>query len=412
MSFKDEWREVGLFYFIEITTTIAPSLIIGAAIYLVGIGFTYIEIGTIFLVNRLVVGISEIPTGIVADKYGRKFSTLVGLFIWGVAYTALPLQSSFFYLLTIFGLLGFGLTFISGALSAWFIDTLKEKGLEEWIHRCTSRKASINGLSRFSAYLVVIYFYYRFYTGGVLSDTIIGIMKLFYIAAGLILLFTFLIVWWEGKEVNVESNKTEEKRLLGYIRKTLKNSLEFMYQSRIILILAIEAIIFMFAFSVFQGGKKPFLTEILNQPVYVLSILTAVTSFIGFFINMKSEAFKEWVGDYPLTLLVLTIPVGVSIFIFSLTREPIFAFGLFILVTVFMVFRKPIKSVYFQKNIPSNIRATMGSFFSLINQIGGALGVLIIFGYIGDVYGLQTALMVGGVIISSISFIYLILKKK
>lgn len=412
MSFKEEWSEVGIFYFAEITTTIAPSLIIGAALYMLGIGFSLMQIGTIFLINRVMVGIFEIPTGIVADRYGRKLSTLIGLLIWGLAYAALPLYDSFFYLIVIFGLLGFGLTFISGALSAWFIDTLKEKGLDDWIHRCTARKASIRMVSQFSAYLIVIYFYYRFYTGDVLSGTTIKIMKLFYVVAGLILLFTFLIVLFKGKEIDVDSNQEEEKRLPKYIRNTLKESLHFMYQSRVILVLAIEAIIFMFAFSVFQGGKKPFLTDILDQPVYVLSILTAITSFIGFFTNMKSEDFTEWIGNYPLTLTVLTIPVGLSILLFSFSREPVFGFILFISVTVFMVFRRPIKSVYFQNNIPSEVRATMGSFFSLINQIGGGLGVLIIFGYIGDIFGLRTSLMIGGVIIIGSSFLYLILLRE
>ncbi|MBS3782373.1 MAG: hypothetical protein KGY68_07200, partial [Candidatus Thermoplasmatota archaeon] len=55
------------------------------------------------------------------------------------------------------------------------------------------------------------------------------------------------------------------------------------------------------------------------------------------------------------------------------------------------------------------IRATMGSVDSLIIEIAGGLGSFFIFGLISDLFSLDIALRVGGVILLVSSFIYLAL---
>jgi len=64
----------------------------------------------------------EIPTGIVADIYSRRLSTLLGFFITGLAIIIEGIAPLFVFVAVSQALLGFGHTFISGAFSAWITD--------------------------------------------------------------------------------------------------------------------------------------------------------------------------------------------------------------------------------------------------------------------------------------------------
>ena len=64
----------------------------------------------------------EVPTGVVADIYSRRLSTLLGFLITGVAISIEGLAPLFSLVVVSQALLGFGFTFISGAFSAWITD--------------------------------------------------------------------------------------------------------------------------------------------------------------------------------------------------------------------------------------------------------------------------------------------------
>ncbi|HUG16447.1 MAG TPA: MFS transporter [Thermomicrobiales bacterium] len=78
---------------------------------------------------ELSVFLFEAPTGIVADLYSRRLSTIIGMFIVGIGFI---LEGSF----VLFGTIllaqvvwGIGYTFTSGATDAWIADELGEAGL-------------------------------------------------------------------------------------------------------------------------------------------------------------------------------------------------------------------------------------------------------------------------------------------
>jgi DHA3 family tetracycline resistance protein-like MFS transporter len=80
--------------------------------------------GTAFEVGIFVF---EVPTGIVADRYGRKLSVIVGLFLVGGAFVITGLAPTTGVVIAAAALMGFGRTFGSGAEDAWLAD---EVGLE------------------------------------------------------------------------------------------------------------------------------------------------------------------------------------------------------------------------------------------------------------------------------------------
>lgn len=66
--------------------------------------------------------VSEIPTGVVADTFGRRRSVLIGLLLLGVGMSLAGAIASFWPILIGHLIWGFGYTFISGAGEAWIAD--------------------------------------------------------------------------------------------------------------------------------------------------------------------------------------------------------------------------------------------------------------------------------------------------
>lgn len=82
---------------------------------------TALEIAVIFF---------EVPTGIVADKYSRKLSVVLGFFIIGIGFLIELSSLKFVWIFIAQIVWGFGYTFISGALDAWVSDETKNQDIE------------------------------------------------------------------------------------------------------------------------------------------------------------------------------------------------------------------------------------------------------------------------------------------
>src|SRR3989338_3354986 len=93
-------------------------------VYLSQLGFSLFHIGLLLAIIPLISLIFEIPTGAIADLYGRKFSVLLGYFLEGLSFLLLFFVNDFFSILAIFAFLGFAQTLSSGAKEAWVVDLI------------------------------------------------------------------------------------------------------------------------------------------------------------------------------------------------------------------------------------------------------------------------------------------------
>ena len=69
----------------------------------------------------------EVPTGIVADKFGRKRSILMGIGLFGVELVLTFFARGFLMFTLVFALMGIAVTFMTGSVEALIYDTLKEQ---------------------------------------------------------------------------------------------------------------------------------------------------------------------------------------------------------------------------------------------------------------------------------------------
>src|SRR3990170_1216372 len=118
---------------LTLLTTLAASFIWGInTLFLLDAGLSNTEAFTANAFFALGQVIFEVPTGVVADTRGRRFSFLLGaatLLLSTLLYLGMwQVQAPFWGWALASALLGLGFTFFSGATEAWLVDALHATG--------------------------------------------------------------------------------------------------------------------------------------------------------------------------------------------------------------------------------------------------------------------------------------------
>ena len=100
-------------------------------VYLEFVGFSMLAISSMMIAYQVSKFILEIPTGYIADRFGRKASGLVGVVGMLGYYAALLLVRSPLLLMGAFALKGFAVACVSGSIEAIYVDSVSQDQLVE-----------------------------------------------------------------------------------------------------------------------------------------------------------------------------------------------------------------------------------------------------------------------------------------
>lgn len=106
-------------------------------------GLTFTQLTLLDAPFWLVAALSEVPTGAVADTYGRKTSLAVGAGLYAVALVVFGLADSYLLILISYLLWGFSMSFFTGADTAFLYDSLRTMGREEDFTRVNGRAMAL-----------------------------------------------------------------------------------------------------------------------------------------------------------------------------------------------------------------------------------------------------------------------------
>ena len=98
-------------------------------VYLEFVGFSMVAISSMMIAFQVSKFILEVPTGYIADRFGRKTSGLVGVVGMLGYYAALLLVRSPLLLIGAFALKGFAVACLSGSIEAIYIDSVSQDQL-------------------------------------------------------------------------------------------------------------------------------------------------------------------------------------------------------------------------------------------------------------------------------------------
>ena len=98
-------------------------------VYLEFVGFSMVAISSMMIAYQVSKFILEVPTGYIADRFGRKASGLVGVAGMLGYYAALLLVRSPLLLMGAFALKGFAVACVSGSIEAIYVDSVSQDQL-------------------------------------------------------------------------------------------------------------------------------------------------------------------------------------------------------------------------------------------------------------------------------------------
>ena len=99
-----------------------PSFIVTAIYFVQQVGLSPLQLVLVGTVMEVSVFVFEVPTGVVADLYGRKLSVVIAWIVMGAATIWVGAVPQFWADLLGWAVWGFGVTFQSGAYEAWITD--------------------------------------------------------------------------------------------------------------------------------------------------------------------------------------------------------------------------------------------------------------------------------------------------
>jgi MFS family permease len=358
------------------------------SLYFLAKNLSFGDIGILFAVFSLSGFLAEIPTGYIGDKYGRKYSVMIGLSILAVtAYIWTVLTTTFmFAIFTSIWMIG--LAFISGSFEGYIFDYLKSKKLENLYDKVLSISGTVMYFagalgSIVGAYLFSINIYYPYYLLAFLFSVCIGIV-------------TFM----DKDAVIEEAEFNEQLKIFSGIK--------YIYQTKTVLWLALYVSLLFGFFSYFRGSvDKPYILELGLFDVKWLGVFVAVSMLIQSAFMSQFAKIKARLGENRLLLLYW---VASSLPLLGMAL----GHGLFALVAVTLYyttesFQEALINSFSQKHIPSKIRATTLSSIKVYLNIGGAILGLSA-GYMFNIISIRTGLQISFIYTLVIAVIFLIYK--
>ena len=122
-------KRIVLLYMTFVFLSNFSTILYFLTVYLEFVGFSMVAISGMMIAYQVSKFILEVPTGYIADRFGRKASGLVGVAGMLGYYAALLLIRSPVLLIGAFALKGFAVACVSGSIEAIFIDSVSQEQL-------------------------------------------------------------------------------------------------------------------------------------------------------------------------------------------------------------------------------------------------------------------------------------------
>jgi MFS family permease len=383
--------------------TLAASLIWGInTIFLLDAGLSNLEAFTANAFFTAGMVLFEVPTGIVADTLGRRMSYLLG--------TVTLSASTLLYVLlwqtgaplwqwaVVSVLLGLGFTFFSGAVEAWLVDALAATGFTGTMESVFGRGQVVTGVAMLGGSVA----------GGVIAQqTNLGVP---FVLRGLILIVMFLVAFRLMHDVGFTPERGG--RPLAEMRKVAAASIDYGWR--------VPAVRWLMVEGMFVGGVgvygfyalQPYLLELYGDP-HAYQIAGLVAAIVAG-AQILGGVAAPWIrGRFHRRTTALLATAGLSVATLALIGiiQSFWAVvGLIVVWGLLFAAAMPIRQTYINGLIPSQQRATVLSFDSLMASSGG-VWVQPALGRAADVWGYAPSYLLGAGI-SALALPFLALSRR
>lgn len=375
---------------LTLLTTLSASFIWGVnTLFLLDAGLDNTEA---FLANAaftLGMVIFEIPTGVVADTRGRRFSFLLGtatLLASTLAYFAMwQVRAPLWGWVVASMFIGLGFTFFSGATEAWLVDALGAAGMTEGLDAVFGRAQAVSGGGMLAGSVL----------GGVLAQaTDLGAP---YLARAGLLAVTLGVAAVAMRDLGFTPDA--DARPLAAVRTVLAGSLEGGLRN--------PPVRWLMVASLFTSGTgffvfyalQPFLLELAGDPgaygiAGLAAALVAAAQMAGGLLARPARGWFRRRTDALILGAVMSVALVAGI---GLVRSLVPALALVAGWALVTAVTSPMRQAFVNSLIPSAQRATVLSFDSLMGSAGGVVAQPAL-GRVADVAGYPASYLASAVI--------------
>jgi len=320
----------------------------------------------------------EVPTGVLADTRGRRFSYLVGtvtLTIATVFYLVMWRASAAFWAWALASLfLGLGFTFFSGAVEAWLVDALKATGFSGSLDSVFAKGEIVEGCAMLTGSIA----------GGYLAQ--VSNLGTPYIARAVVLMLTFGLAFALMRDMGFSPNRAAG--LLQEMRNVLGGALSYGLRNPPVRWVMLASI-FIDGVSIYAFyAMQPYLLQLYGDPkAYgIAGLAAAIVGGAqiggGLLVPHLGRACRRR------TSVLLTAVVLSTIILGAIAIVPVFWAAIVLFTGWGLIFATvtPMRQAFVNGLIPSEQRATVLSFESLMGSSGGVV-IQPILGKAADAWG-------------------------
>ncbi|HUG65487.1 MAG TPA: MFS transporter [Gaiellaceae bacterium] len=368
--------------------TLSAALIWGVnTLFLLDAGLSFFEVFVANAAFSAGMVLFEVPTGVVADTLGRRVSFLLSVSVLAATtllYVALAEVEAGVVPFAIVSVgMGLGFTFYSGAMEAWLVDALNATDYRGLLDRVFARGQQVTG----AAMLV-----------GTVGGGLLGQLDLSwpYVVRTVLLLAVFCVAYVVMHDLGFEPRTLAANELPAEIARNARAGIEFGWRQRNLRLLILASTVQMGFFTWAFYASQPYLLDLLDSDAIWISGLVAAAIALSMMAGNQVVAFASHYCGRRTTLLIGAASVQTAAaVVLGLAGSFWVALAALLVVTASIGVTSPVRSAYLHQVVPSEQRATVVSFDSMVSStgsIGGQVGL----GALGEARSVGSAFVVGG----------------
>ena len=327
----------------------------------------------------------EVPTGVVADTWGRRTSYLLGaatLLLSTLLYLAMWQTHAALWAWALASmLLGLGFTFFSGATEAWLADALAFTGAEDALDAVLARGQVMFGAAMLTGAV----------GGGLVAQA--SNLGVPYLVRSALLALTLIAAAWSMRDLGFKPDRSETpaRRLRSVLRASLDSGWRKPPVRWLMLAGVFNGAVGMFAFYALQ----PYLLQLYGESdaFAVAGVVAAAIAGTQIVAGLSGPLLRRLFARR--THLLLATALVNALCLLALGTVSSFALALAVVVVWSFSFwvAVPFREAFLNPLIPSAQRATVLSFDNLMNSAGGAVAQPVL-GRVADASGYSASYLV------------------
>ena len=380
---------IRLYLFLAGGEALATSLV--SAIFVIFLieqgGLDLFEVSIVFLASAGTVFVLEIPTGVIADVFGRKISCVCSYFLVVIALFVFAISDSLSAFVIAAIILATRSALISGASEAWLVDSLKHNSYSGNLRSILIKENQMIYSAGIAGALA----------GSFLADKDIIFP---FIIGGFAMLLVGTVAAILMKEEYFVREKFSFKTGIQSMRETIRLSVAYGRNNKAVRFILLMGLMQAITVKISIIQYQPFFFQFFSNKASLgfLWVAMAIATIAG---TTLSSWFLSKLRNSKRALVTLQMAIGLGVLIAGLSVSLPSPIVLPIALLAFLFFSfaggafAPINGEYLNENIPSKERATLISFESMAYGIGSTAGLLF-GGYIAKMFSISTVWTLAG----------------